>query len=172
MDLENEIAAALKWIGWDTIIEPEARVFIKPNFTYPFYKPGVTTSPQVMEALISVLSTQTSNIIIGESDGGYHAWKAEEAFQGHNLYKIAGRYGAELVNLSKIEAEDTEVKVGSKTVRARLPSLLLREVDAFITVPVPKVHVMTRLSLAFKNQWGAYRTQCACWITRNSARRS
>jgi hypothetical protein len=31
---------------------------------------------------------------------------------------------------------------------------LLHETDVFITMPVPKVHVMTGVSLAFKNQWG------------------
>jgi uncharacterized protein (DUF362 family) len=35
-----------------------------------------------------------------------------------------------------------------------LPNLLLREVDVFLSLPVPKVHVMTGVSLGFKNQWG------------------
>jgi uncharacterized protein (DUF362 family) len=32
--------------------------------------------------------------------------------------------------------------------------LLLHETDVFVTMPVPKIHVMTRVSLGFKNQWG------------------
>jgi uncharacterized protein (DUF362 family) len=32
--------------------------------------------------------------------------------------------------------------------------LLLEETDLFITVPVPKIHAMTYVSLGFKNQWG------------------
>jgi len=34
------------------------------------------------------------------------------------------------------------------------PVFLLDEVDVFVILPVPKVHVMTRVSLGFKNQWG------------------
>jgi uncharacterized protein (DUF362 family) len=152
--LYDQVADALAWMQWQSIVPSQARVFIKPNLTYPFYKPGVTTSPQLIEALISVLSDQTLSITIGESDGGSHAWEAEEAFEGHRLYEIADRYGATVVNLSKVEREYAGIQVNSRIVRVQLPSLLLHEVDVFITVPVPKVHAMTGVSLAFKNQWG------------------
>jgi len=36
-----------------------------------------------------------------------------------------------------------------------LPTLLLDETDLFITMPVPKVHANTGVSLSLKNQWGA-----------------
>ena len=150
----SKLLEALDWIRWEDIIKPEARVFVKPNLPYPSYKPGVTTSPEIMEGIVAILSTRTPNITIGESDGGAHAWRAEAALQGHKLYAIADRYGARVVNLSRIEQEYAETKVGSRIVGVQLPSLLLHQVDVFITVPVPKVHVMTRLSLAFKNQWG------------------
>jgi len=148
------ISEALNWIDWKAIVNQEARIFIKPNLTYPFYKPGVTTSPEIIEAIISILATRSSNITVGESDGGSHAWKAEKAFAGHSLYKIADKYRAKVVNLSRIESEHVEVEVGSKKASIELPSLLLHDIDVFITVPVPKVHVMTRVSLGFKNQWG------------------
>jgi uncharacterized protein (DUF362 family) len=35
-----------------------------------------------------------------------------------------------------------------------LPKLLLHEVDAFITLPVPKIHMNTMISMSIKNQWG------------------
>ncbi len=38
--------------------------------------------------------------------------------------------------------------------RVKLPAALVEACDSFITVPVPKVHVMTNVSLGFKNQWG------------------
>ena len=154
-NISTTIEEALDWINIEKIIRKEDRVFIKPNFTYPIYKEGVTTSPLIIEGLIKLFSEFTSNIIVGESDGGYYAWKAEEAFKGHSLYEIAHRYGAKLVNLSNIETEVTELKLSSKTIiNVPLPRLLLHEIDVFITVPVPKVHVMTNVSLGFKNQWG------------------
>jgi uncharacterized protein (DUF362 family) len=107
-----------------------------------------------MEAIVSILSTRSPNVIIGESDGGYNSWKAEEAFQGHQPYEVAEKYGAKVVNLSKLKSEYVKTKVGSKSIQVELPSLLLHEIDVFITVPVPKLHCMTGVSLGFKNQWG------------------
>ena len=35
-----------------------------------------------------------------------------------------------------------------------LPTRLLHETDVLISMPVPKIHCMTGLSLGYKNQWG------------------
>jgi len=153
-NLNETILQALDWIEWETLIKPDTKIFIKPNFTYPFYKPGVTTSPAMIEALVSVLSTRCSNITIGESDGGSYAWKAEEAFEGHNLFNIAKKYNVRLVNLCKMPSEHVKVSVGGKRVEVHMPSLLIHDTDVFITMPVPKVHAMTKVTLGFKNQWG------------------
>lgn len=150
----SSMRQALAWIGWEAIVPPGARVFIKPNLTWPEHLAGVTTTPQAIEALVAVLKTRTRHIAIGESDGGYHSYKAEEAFAGHNLYEIAGKYGVELVNLSAGCSETRTLVVAGKPVAVTLPGILLHETDVFITMPVPKTHVMTRVSLAFKNQWG------------------
>jgi len=155
LDLKkSKISEALNWINCKSIVKKDARIFLKPNFTYPFYKPGVTTSPAFIEAVISVLKEYSSNITIGEANGGSYAWTAEEAFEGHDIYKIASKYNIKVVNLSNIESEYRQVKVGSKRIMVHLPSLLINNTDVFITLPVPKVHVMTGVSLSFKNQWG------------------
>ncbi|MBI1923416.1 DUF362 domain-containing protein [Candidatus Poribacteria bacterium] len=150
----NNVASALEWLGWERIVAKNATVFIKPNYTYPFYKPGVTTSPELLEAVISVLRERTPHIRVGESDGGAHAWRAEEAFKGHRVYELADQYGIEAVNLTKLPREVATTQIGGKEISVELPSLLLHDVDVFITMPVPKVHVMTQVSLGFKNQWG------------------
>jgi uncharacterized protein (DUF362 family) len=93
-------------------------------------------------------------IYIGESDGGYHSFDVEEAFRGHGLYEIAPRYGVHLVNLSDLPSEEIATSVAGREVTVELPSLLLHEIDLFVTLPVPKIHAMTHVSLAFKNQWG------------------
>lgn len=153
-EIERKVREGLVWIrGWD-IIDHNARVFLKPNLTWSSYTPGVTASPVVLEAVISLLRNCTSYIIIGESDGGYHSFKAEEAFEKHGIYDIADRYGARVVNLCTTRAEIVRVRIGSKIVSVKLPSVLLHDVDVFITIPVPKVHAMTGVSLGFKNQWG------------------
>lgn len=145
---------ALEWLEWDRIVPPDARIFIKPNFTYPFYKPGVTTSPKMIEALVSVLKEQTPNIVIGESDGGNNAWSAADAFSGHDLPEICARYNVKTINLSHTEFERVPIHKKKRRLYVSLPKVLLHEVDVFITMPVPKVHMMTGVSLGFKNQWG------------------
>jgi uncharacterized protein (DUF362 family) len=145
---------ALEWLGWEAIIPAGARIFIKPNLTWPEHLPGVTTTPAAMESLVSVLRTRSSNITIGESDGGYHSYRAEEAFTGHKLYALVKKYGISLTNLSAGKSETRTLEVAGKPVEVTLPAFLLHEIDVFITMPVPKTHVMTTVSLAFKNQWG------------------
>ena len=150
----QKVETGFRWIGWEDLVERDARVFIKPNLTWPTHLPGVTTSPQVIEAVIAVLRKRTSAIIVGESNGGYHSFDAGEAFEKHGIYEIANRHGAQVVNLSKSKAEVVKAKVGSKDVEVTLPSLLLHDIDVFVSLPVPKIHAMTGVSLGFKNQWG------------------
>lgn len=91
-NLKNRVLKALNWLGWENIVSKETKVFIKPNLTWLSYKPGVTTSPQVIEAVTSILKSRTPDIIIGESDGGYHSFKAEKAFEKQGIYEMAKRY--------------------------------------------------------------------------------
>ncbi|MDP2689113.1 MAG: hypothetical protein Q8P48_03260, partial [Deltaproteobacteria bacterium] len=58
-DLYQQVEAGLDWAGWESLVEKDSRVFIKPNFTFPFFKPGVTTSPDVIDAVVSVLARKT-----------------------------------------------------------------------------------------------------------------
>lgn len=144
----------LAWLGWGTTMQPGARVFIKPNLTWRTPVRGVTTSPEAIEAVVRVVRDSTSRVTIGEADGGYHTYKAEEAFASHGLFRLAKRYGVEVLNLSGVATERATTPVAGREISLELPSVLLHEIDVFITIPVPKVHAMTGVSLAFKNQWG------------------
>jgi uncharacterized protein (DUF362 family) len=149
-----DVAAALEWLGWEEWLPLQARIFIKPNLTWPTHIPGVTTTPRALEAVVAALSARTSRISVGESDGGYHSFRAEEAFEGHGVYALAKKYSIRVVNLSRERTEEIRDTVGGRPVNIILPCVLTQETDVFITLPVPKVHVMTGVSLAFKNQWG------------------
>lgn len=152
--LRQTLEQALQWVRWDNLVPAGCRVFLKPNLTWREPIPGVTTTPGFIEAVVEILREQTANIIIGESDGGYHSFKAEEAFESHGLYRLKDRFGVRVVNLSNVPSETQTLEIAGRPVTVELPSHLLHEVDVFITLPVPKVHVMTHLSLGFKNQWG------------------
>ena len=153
-NLERALLSALEWLRWEDIIPPGCRVFIKPNLTWREHLPGVTVTPQFLAALVRAIKLRTPNISIGEADGGYNGYPVEEAFRGHGLYRIAEEERIGLVNLTKMPSEVVTGVVAGRAISVRLPSCLLHDVDVFISVPVPKVHAMTGVSLGLKNQWG------------------
>lgn len=148
------IAEALRWIRAGQIIHPGTRLFIKPNLTWRVPTPGVTITPYFIRTLVEQLLPLTSDITIGESEGGQASFQAEEAFETHGIYDLARDFGVKVVNLSKGTVELATIAVCGRDETVELPSLLLHEIDVFLTLAVPKVHAMTRVSLGFKNQWG------------------
>jgi uncharacterized protein (DUF362 family) len=153
-DLKSALRNGLEFIQWHKYIDKNSKVFVKPNFTFPRYSEGVTTSPELLRCLLELLKTRVGTVIVGESDGGNNSFKADEAFAGHNMYQICKEIGVEVVNLSTLPSKVIESKILGKMVKVQLPKLLLEEIDCFISVPVLKVHVMTTVSLSLKNSWG------------------
>jgi uncharacterized protein (DUF362 family) len=152
--LRDQLRAALQFLNCEQLIPAGARVFVKPNLTWRKPQPGVTVTPEFLAATVEVLRERTPHIIVGESNGGYHTFPAEEAFESHGLNDLAKRFGIDVVNLSLCDAETVTGAVGGREVEVQLPKLLLHDIDVFITLPVPKVHTNTTVSLGFKNQWG------------------
>jgi uncharacterized protein (DUF362 family) len=153
-NIPRVLSSALRWINVSSFINADTRVFIKPNLTWKVHRPGITVTPQFIRAFVEALLPLTSRIVIGESEGGQACFKAEEAFENHGLYSLEKDYGIRVVNLSTGKHERAKTTVGGESVTVELPSLLLHETDVFITLPVPKIHAMTGVSLGFKNQWG------------------
>lgn len=153
-DLPGAIRRAWEATGLLERVTESTRVALKPNFTYPFYKRGVTTSPAVIREAVKILRERTSHISIVETDGGYGAWKVREAFAGHGINDLVREYGIEAVNLCDEPREMIGFTSGGQKHLLPLPTRLLHETELFITLPVPKIHCMTGLTLAYKNQWG------------------
>jgi uncharacterized protein (DUF362 family) len=153
-DFSGAIRAALKGSGILSGIATNSRVALKPNLTYPYHKAGVTTSPAFIRETVKILREITPHIAIVETDGGYGAWAATESFRGHGLYDLAEEFGVELVNLCNEAREPIRFRSRLVSQTVPLPTRLLHHTDVFISMPVPKVHCMTRLTLSYKNQWG------------------
>jgi len=153
-DLPKAIHDALDLSGILGMLTSESIVALKPNFTYPYHKPGITTSPEVLEQTIGILRQITSRIAVVETEGGYGAWKASEAFAGHGVYDLKRKYEIEAVNLNEEPAAPIRVSRKNREYTIMLPTRLLHETDVLISMPVPKIHCMTGLSLSYKNQWG------------------
>jgi len=71
-------------------------VFLKPNFTYPFPKRGVTTSRAMIVAVVEVLrDAGVRRLCLGEGEGGYNAFSMDETFAAFSLDELTERYGLE-----------------------------------------------------------------------------
>jgi uncharacterized protein (DUF362 family) len=151
----HRIREGLSYIDIASRVRPGEAVFIKPNLTFPHYRQGVMTSPECIEQLVVALKDYTDNITIGESDGGgYNRFLMEDVFAKTGLTAIAARHGVKLVNLSRLSSREIHFDYQGREFSLPLPVALLEETQLFITVPVPKVHANTQVSMSIKNQWG------------------
>jgi uncharacterized protein (DUF362 family) len=154
-DYRLAIQEGLAFIRFGEMIHPQARIFIKPNLTFPEYRPGVMTNPAAIEAAIQALKDYSPNIIIGDSDsGGYNRFSMSKVYEQTGIYDFASRYGVQIVNLSNLTRKSINFEYQNKAFQLDLPALLVEDIDILITMPVPKVHGNTTVSLTFKNQWG------------------
>lgn len=150
------IRQGLEWVNFgDLLTGARARVFIKPNLTFPTYRPGVMTSPEAIEAAILAIREYTSNIILGDADGGgYNRFSMSEVYEETGISDFARKHGVSVVNLSDEPRRPINFCYKGRNFQVELPTLLTDDIDLLITMPVPKVHANTTVSLSFKNQWG------------------
>lgn len=145
----------LELAGFFQSVAPGSTVFLKPNLTFPSYRPGVMTSFECLKAVTELLAGRGYQVMIGEADsGGYNRFSMDEVFAKVGINELARQTGARVVNISFTDPEVVRLRVGRRTLRIPLPKLLLYEVDAFISLPVPKIHMNTMVSMSLKNQWG------------------
>lgn len=169
--LRNRLSESLEFVHWRESLKKDSVVFIKPNFTFPYYKEGITSTPALLQSLLALVKERGSRVIVGESNGGNHSFTADAAFKGHGMYKTCSELGVDLFNLSNLPSRFVEAEVQSKKVKVQLPKMLLDDVDCFISVPVLKVHVMTGVSLGIKNLWGCYPDTMRCLYHQNLDRK-
>ena len=113
------------------------------------------TNPACVEAIVRVLKDYTSDIIIGEADsGGYNRFDINAVLEKTGIRALEKKYGIQVVNLSHLPRRDLEFGYKGREYKVPFPVLLLDETDLFITVPVPKIHMNTGVSMSIKNQWG------------------
>lgn len=149
------IQEGFDWVDLKSKIKWGDTVFIKPNLTFPHFRQGVMTNPDCVESIVIALKDYTNNIIVGESDsGGYNRFSISEVFEKTGIDSFKEKYGVRVVNLSDFPYRSIKFNYKFREVELPLPTMLLDEVDFFITAPVPKIHMYTYMSSSVKNQWG------------------
>jgi uncharacterized protein (DUF362 family) len=130
------------------------KVAIKPNLCY-YWKSttGETTDPNLVEAIIDILRMKCNpdKILIVESDAT--AMRAKYAFKALGYEKLATRKKIELLNLCETDSLSVPNVTSSISKEIRIPKILT-EVDLFVSVPKLKLHSLTGLTCALKNQFG------------------
>src|SRR2546425_598605 len=86
------VSEGLEHVGFFKLMRPGATVFLKPNFTYPEYRPGVVTSFECVKAVTECLLARHYRVIIGEADsGGYNPFPMDAVFESMGLNKLAAQ---------------------------------------------------------------------------------
>lgn len=149
----DRLREAIEWCGrWDEIARG-TRVLIKPNFTLPFHEPGVTPPPDVIRALTELLLERGAQVTICEGGPSLDSFPLRNSFEEHGVLTLRDEYGIEVVDLRD---EPVNYRTfGRKRAGRKVPvPTLLEETDVFVSMPMAKVHAMTKVTLAMKNQWG------------------
>ncbi|MFQ5889830.1 MAG: DUF362 domain-containing protein [Gemmatimonadota bacterium] len=152
--IEREtVATALAWCGRLESLRPGARVLIKPNFTFPFHRPGVTTAPDMLRAVTELLLERGAEVTICESGPSLDAFSMWGSFEEHGVLQLREEYGIRVLDLRRESYEHRSFGPKSELRPVPVPAVL-HETDVFISMPVVKVHCNTIVTLALKNQWG------------------
>lgn len=156
---EETIRRAFSWLNAESLLAGK-NVFVKANFTYPEFRPGVMTTPEAVAATLCCLRDLRCRVCLGEADsGGYNPFSMDEVFKKLDLARLAEKYDAKLVNLSRQPQKTHTFTARGRTYNFQYAALF-DETDMTISMPVPKIHMNTGVSFAFKNLWGCISFPC------------
>ena len=139
--------------GLEDIVTPGSSVLIKPNFVMGPTERGVT-NPVVLEAVLKLVSAMSpKSIVVGEGSADCYTWSV---FRIHNVYDIATRYGAKVMDLNVDEGVRVAVPKETGREYVMLPKIAV-ESDVVISVPIFKLWMGNLpMSLSLKNLFGFY----------------
>jgi uncharacterized protein (DUF362 family) len=129
-----------------------ARVFVKPNVTYP--RPsgvGAVTDARVLEALLVALrDAGAAAVVVGDGPG---KTTAHDGFEAAGYLPFADRYGVRFVDLNRARTRTVAVPDARAFDRLEIPEIVL-DADVFVTVSPLKTHYDGLLTLNAKNLFG------------------
>ena len=129
--LDEALQEAIELLGGlERIVPSGNRVLIKPNFTFAPTNRGIT-HPELIEAVVRMVTdTSPREIVIAEGAGDTYT---THCFRFQGVFRIAARYGAELVDLNLEEGVKAPVPEGLGREYIMLPRAVV-ESDIFISL--------------------------------------
>jgi uncharacterized protein (DUF362 family)/NAD-dependent dihydropyrimidine dehydrogenase PreA subunit len=146
----KSVAGLLEALGGaHSILGAGRRVLLKPNLlTDRAPDASVTTHPEVVRALIRQFRSAGATVTVADSPA--NVTKIEQVWDRTGFSALCREENVELLNLEKAGAE--HVSAGGVTIPVAKPVL---EADLLVNVPKVKTHVLTTLTGAVKNLYGA-----------------
>ena len=135
--------------GMQRFVQPGQQVILKPNLlTDRTPAEAVTTHPDIVEAVIEMVRECGATPIVADSPA--NAAKLEQVWERTGIGALCERTGTTLLSLE--EGGSRAITSGGYTFHIATPLL---EADAIINLPKVKTHVLTTLTAAVKNLYGA-----------------
>jgi len=129
------------------------KVVIKLNLcNMRTWETGATSDPRVVEALLRYLRENFRGLEMALVESDATAARQDLLFRWLGFTRLAGKYGARCVNLSKDEITVKRIN-GLYFKEVEVPKTI-EEADVFISLAKLKTHVLTKISCALKNQFG------------------
>jgi len=60
---KEDLLKSLEFCNWKEQVKTDSTVFVKPNFTFPYFKEGITTRPELLKNLLEIIKDRADNVI-------------------------------------------------------------------------------------------------------------
>lgn len=151
--VRDAVREAMELADWRAHVPVDTPVALKPNLCWDLPLPGVQTSPWFLEAVIEVLKSRVTDLVVVEA--GQVTVDADLALHRCGLDRVLERQGVPFVNMSRGSFGTVHLPTGAVLHQVELPDVLNGRL--LITLPVLKTHATTTITGALKNQWGCLR---------------
>ncbi len=124
------------------------RIWVKPNMLGPFEPAqGVTTSPEVLEAVVDALLNRRASVVVGDNPG--------VPGNQEGIAAITGILNASKGCWRNIGADASKIRLAGRwsDVTINISSIWL-QADMIINLPCLKTHALTLMTGAIKNMFG------------------
>ena len=144
--VSNAVSDILDAADWKKLLPRNEDILIKVNLTWDYLRPGVNTSPWVVEAFARKVKDHVGRIYLGESS--QILVDATRAYTVNRMKDAAEREGLIWHNFSKnswIPKEADDLRFSIPEICTRMP---------VVSIPVVKTHYRSVISVAMKHLYG------------------
>ena len=164
-DIDLKVQEAIDLLGGiEKFVGKNSKVFIKLNCIGPFGKDtGITSRPDVLEAVIKLVKAQTDDITIGDNPA---VKDVLVVLKKNGCFELIDKYGLKVINgKDQVTITNSNPHIYSSFEVSRD----FIECDTLINLPKLKTHTLTYMTCAEKNYFGLiFGLQKAGWHVKAS----